>query len=192
LSFAGHQQADPYQRVRRRAHISSAAQCQPFCILLPQHGNAFAVCLRLQVTSKLILINAFVDAHTSAQQLINRHLAQLTAAQAADDESSSLNNNNSSSSCRTGNTPAGAAAYDADRVGGPAKPDAAVGGGAESSSKQQLQMQGAEQQEGEPCGELDAACLVLQESQNEVTAALQYAQEVGAEGCDVVGADDAL
>jgi hypothetical protein len=66
LTFAGHQQAHPHQRVCGRARISSAAQCLPFCIWLTQHDHAFAVCVLLQATSKLILINAFVDAHISA------------------------------------------------------------------------------------------------------------------------------
>jgi hypothetical protein len=151
--------------------------------ILQHHVQHTTYTTLLQAASKLILINAFVDAHTSAQQLINRHLAQLSAAQAADAESTL--NNNSSSSYRTpaANHPAGAAAYDANRPAGAAKRDAASTGGAGSSNKEQQQMQGAEQQEEEACGELEAARLVLQESQNEVTAALQYAQEVGAEGC---------
>jgi hypothetical protein len=160
---------------------SSSSTHVSLCIFRTSHHNTPLHTTLLQAASKLILINAFVDAHTSAQQLISRHLAQLSAAQAADAESSL---NNSSSSCRTGNSPAGASAYDAAKHDA-ASPAAAVMGGASSSSSskgRQQQMQGAEQQEEEACGELEAARLVLQESQNEVTAALQYAQEVGVGG----------
>ncbi|WIA34707.1 hypothetical protein OEZ86_013018 [Tetradesmus obliquus] len=71
-----------------------------------------------QAGSKLILVNAFVGAHTAAQQLVT----------------------------------------------------AAASGGSRASQQQQ---QGAE-----PDGELQAARLVLQESKDEVAAALQYAHEV--------------
>jgi hypothetical protein len=124
-----------------------------------------------------MLISAFVDAHTSAQQLISQHLTQLSTATAADGESALANS-------KLGKSPAGAAAYDAAAAPDVATPAsshsaaAAPGGGSRSVQQQQLKQGSLQQQEEESDGELQAARLVLQESKDEVAAALQYAHEV--------------
>ncbi|WIA14531.1 hypothetical protein OEZ85_003050 [Tetradesmus obliquus] len=119
-----------------------------------------------QAASKLILINAFVGAHTAAQQLVSEHLAQLsTAGAAAADGKPALSNND------TRNSPADSAVYDAGAMSHASA--SAASGGSRAAQQQQQQQQGADTD-----GELQAARLVLQESKDEVAAALQYAHEV--------------
>lgn len=121
-----------------------------------------------QAGSKLILINAFVGAHTAAQQLVSEHLAQLFtagAAAAATDGKPALSNND------TRNSPADSAVYDVGAMSHASASAAAAASGGSRASQQQ-------QQGAEPDGELQAARLVLQESKDEVAAALQYAHEV--------------
>lgn len=122
-----------------------------------------------QAGSKLILVNAFVGAHTAAQQLVSEHLAQLStagaAAAAATDGKPALSNND------TRNSPADSAVYDAGAMYHASASAAAAASGGSRASQQQ-------QQGAEPDGELQAARLVLQESKDEVAAALQYAHEV--------------
>lgn len=116
-----------------------------------------------QAAAKLILLSAFVQAHTTAQELIQKHLAQL-GGEMSDDESVSA-------AAKGRFVGPGMLAEDAGAV-------TVRDAGSDNGACLQQQRKSVEQQ-----GEVQAARIALQESQAEVAAALAFAKEVGTERC---------